>query len=141
MTRLNLQMPEPTIFQTQLRVSIEHINYVNHMGHDSLVKLLHEARVQFFIAHGMREWDIDGSIILMVNLAIEYKQQAFYGDQLTIEIALGEPERKGCDLYYRVKRHTDNTVIAIAKTGIVFYDQVKQKVIDIPASFKRLYNT
>lgn len=139
MPRLNLQMPTNIIYQTQLRVAIEHINYSQHLGHDSLIKLLHEARVQFFLAFGMQELNVDGKITMLVTLEVEYKQQAFYGDELSFAMALGQHDQKSCELYYQVMRLKDDKLIALARTGMIFYDPAEQKVAPIPLSLQRLF--
>ncbi len=43
------------LFSATLEVRISDINYGNHLGHDSLVSLLHEARVRFLRHLGYTE--------------------------------------------------------------------------------------
>jgi acyl-CoA thioester hydrolase len=51
MAKLNLQLPTTLIFSTKINVRISDINYGNHVGNDSFVSILHEARVQWLKQH------------------------------------------------------------------------------------------
>lgn len=124
-----------TIFKTDLTVRIYDLNYGNHLGNDSLVSLLHEARVRFFKSHGFTELDIDGVGILITNLVINYKAEAFYGDEITVEIGLDDLSKIGVDFMYTIKLKNINTEIAKAITTATFFDYKKSKVVKIPMIF------
>ena len=136
MTRIRIEFPEPVLFTQDIPVRITDLNYGNHLGHDVLVSLLHEARARFFRAQGHEEGNIEGAGILLVDLAVGYQSQVFYGQVLAVEIAAGDIGRSGCDLVYRVRDRDTGTAVALAKTGIVFYDYARHKVVPIPGSFR-----
>jgi acyl-CoA thioesterase FadM len=46
----------------------------------------------------------------------------------------------GCDLVYRCTNKNTGIVIAIVKTGIVFYDYLNKKITTIPLVFKEKFN-
>ncbi len=52
----------------------------------------------------------------MGDVAIEYKNQAFYGDELLIEIGVQDFSRVGFDVIYKIS--TKDKLIAKAKTGM-----------------------
>ena len=58
----------------------------------------------------------------------------YYGDTLKVEIAVGEFSRKSCDFFYRVSKNND-VVVALCKTGIVFFDYNQGKPVRIPSKF------
>src|SRR6185437_3699993 len=90
------------MFHTTLEVRISDINYGNHLGHDLLVSLLHEARVRFLKKLGYdNELNIDGMGMLMTNLVVNYLNEAFYADKLTINIGIGEITRTSVQLIYQ----------------------------------------
>lgn len=64
-----------------------------------------------------------------------YKAQARYGDRLKIEMAAKEFNKYGCDIFYRVTRIPDTPLVLEAKTGIVFFDYLENKVIRMPEAF------
>lgn len=136
MARITLDMPDTYIFTTKLNTRISDINYGNHLGHDAVVTLLHEARLRLFNSFGFTEADVDGTSIILSDLCVVYKAQAFYGDPLKIDMAAGDFSRHGCDLLYRVTHAKTRSLIAEAKTGIVFFDYVKNRVSRVPRRFE-----
>jgi acyl-CoA thioesterase FadM len=88
---------------------------------------------------GWSELDIDGASIIMSDLAVQYMNEAFYGQQLEIALFCGELSVAGFELYYEISSNSNNgnIVIAKAKTGIVFFDYAKRKVSSMPESFKQ----
>ena len=135
MPRIKLDMPEKYIFSTEIVVRITDLNYGNHLANDTLLSLVHEARVRFLKSIGYTELDVAGAGIIMADVAVMYKNQAYYGDTLRIDIAAGDFSRKSCDFYYRINNQ-DQKLIANCKTGIVFFDYRQKKPVSIPLPFK-----
>lgn len=123
------------IFKTDMEVRINDINYGNHLGHDSLISFFHEARVRFLKKHEYTELDIDGLGILVTNLAVNYINEAFYSNVITIKIAINEIKRSSIDLIYQAIITETSKEIARAMTTITFYDYKKAKVSRIPPTF------
>lgn len=138
MARVSIDYPSNTLFSCALPVRITDINYGQHLAHDKLISMLHEARAQFFLHFGMQEANINGLSIILSDLAISYQAEAFHPDILTIDMALDDPSRCGCDMLYRVSKDSGKTRVATAKTGLVFFDYSIKKVATIPSDFKRL---
>jgi acyl-CoA thioesterase FadM len=139
MARLKLEMPHEFDFSTDIQVCIDNINYGGHLGNDSLLSLIHEARIRFLKKYGFTESDISGVGIIMVDTAILYKSESFHGDVLTFEVAVSDVDRVGCDFYYRVTNRGAGKEVAQAKTGIVFFDYTSRKVVNTPAKFRELF--
>jgi acyl-CoA thioester hydrolase len=135
MARIKLDMPEIYVFSTIINIRITDINYGNHLGNDALLSIIHEARVRFLSSLGYNEANVEGVGIIMGDVAIVYKSEAHYGDQLRIEINAGEFSRKSCDFFYRVSNKSDGRLIALCKTGIVFFDYMMKKPVAIPKGF------
>lgn len=140
MARTKLQLPDRFHFITEIPVRIQDINYGGHLGNDSVLSLIHEARVQFLHHFGYSEQNVDGAGIIMVDAAINYKAEGFYGMTLRIEVAVAEIESCGCDLSYRLSDVSTGKEIARAKTGIVFFDYEKKKPIPTPDRFRELFS-
>lgn len=139
MARIHIDFHEPPCFTCELPVRITDINYGNHLAHDRLVSMLHEARVQFFEAHAMHETDIDGVGIIVSDLAVRYLAETFYAQTLKIEISLAEPNRSACDMQYRVTDSASGSPVALAKTGLVFYNYERKRVQAMPERFAQLF--
>jgi acyl-CoA thioester hydrolase len=136
MVRVTLELPKQFSFSTEIPIRISDINYNNHLGHDSIITLIHEARVRFLNAYGFNELDIDGFGLVMTDLAILYKAEGFYGEILTIEVGIQDFTKYGCDIVYRVTNKETGTEVARAKTGVLIYDYEKRKVVEVPKRFK-----
>ncbi|MBN2430156.1 MAG: thioesterase family protein [Acidobacteria bacterium] len=138
MARIRIHLPSEFPFRTELTVRISDINYGGHLGNDAVLSLVHEARLRFFATHGLSEMDVGGCGIIMVDTAVEYRGEGFHGDRLLVEVGVGDVSAKGCDVLYRVSRPADGLEIARAKTGIVFYDYERRKVVRMPPAFHAL---
>ncbi len=142
MARVKLQIPAKEIFSTKIRIRITDINYGNHLGNDSLVGLLQETRVRWLLSLGLGELDVGGCGIIMADLAVEYKLEGFYNDELSITLFVGEVTSVSFELFY-VVINQNNNILAKAKTGMACYNYAFKKVSPIPDDLKRhlLYNT
>ncbi len=138
MSRLQLTFPQPVVYTHRLPVRINDINYGQHLGHDRLVTLLHEARCAWLAAAGYSEIDIQGTGLVIADLQLCYQAESFYGDTLDIQLALGELGSKSAQVYHQVVRVADQQVIATARTTQVFFDYQTRKPTQIPEAFKRL---
>ena len=87
MSRIQVNFPEKHIFSTEIKVRITDLNYGGHLGNDSMLALLHEARVRYLKHFGYSEMDVEGTGIIMADVAIQFKTEAFYAERLTIAIA------------------------------------------------------
>lgn len=137
MPRLQLDFPDETKFTCELTVRAADLNYGNHVGNDSILTLMQEARIQFYRSLGYRnELSFEGTIgHIVADAAVVYKSEAFLGDVLAIEVALTDFNNYGFDMFYRLRNKETGKDVAIGKTGIVFFDYEKRKVASIPAGF------
>lgn len=139
MARVHIDFPENVQYTTVLAVRITDLNYGNHLGNDAVLSLIHEARVRFLRSYGYSELDLAGVGIIMSDAAIQFKKEAFYGDELTIEVATGDFTRVAFDIFYRLTHNQQ--VIAVAKTGIVCFDYTLRKVTAVPETFVQRMQT
>jgi len=138
MARVKIELPKEFIFKTEIPIRISDINYGGHLGNDAVLSIAHEARLRFLKQHNFTELNVGGSGIIMVDAAVQYKAEGFYGDIILVEIAVADITGVGCDFVYRCTNKNTGTVIAIVKTGIVFYDYDKKKVVSVPEKFKSI---
>ncbi len=137
MARIKLTTPEKIIAKINLQVRITDINYGNHLGNDSLVSLLHEARAKWLSSLGYSELNLEGVSLIMNELAVNYHSESFYADELEISLAIGEISKVAFELYYIVEaiRNEEKKLIAKAKTGMVCFDYRIKKTVAIPEKF------
>lgn len=140
MGRVKINIPENIIAVVTIPIRIGDINYGNHVGNDSFVSIIHEARVQWLSQHNFAELNIDGVGLIMSDLEIEFKKEAFYHDIIEVQLSVTEISRVGFELYYQLftKRNDSPVLLIKAKTGMVCYDYLNKKVAPIPKGFKQL---
>ncbi|MEH6471077.1 MAG: thioesterase family protein [Halopseudomonas sp.] len=136
MSRIKIDMPAHYTFSTVLPIRISDINHAGHLGNDSVVSLIHEARIQFLKQYQYGELEVEGFGIIMTDSAVIYKAEGFHSDQIQIDIAIGEFNKYGCDIFYLLSNHQTAVEIAHAKTGIVFFDYDERKVVSVPEKFR-----
>ena len=137
MDRVKLNLPENFSFKATIPIRITDVNYGGHVGNDSFLSLIQEARLQFLQHFGYTETDIEGVGLIMIDAAIEYKAELFYGDIITIAVAAANFSTPGFDLFYLVEKQleTKNVVAAKAKTGMLFFNYTARKVMPVPQIF------
>jgi acyl-CoA thioester hydrolase len=140
MPRIKLEIPPHTIATITIPVRITDINYGNHLGNDAFVAIVHEARVQWLQQYGYTELNIEGTGLILADLAVEFKAESFYGDVIAVNIAAGEITKVSFELYYQLstQRNNINIVLALAKTGMVSYDYAEKKIIAIPQKLREI---
>ena len=128
MARVVIEFPDQFPFSTELDVRIQHINRGNHLGNDSLITFLNEARVRFLPEQINSPQD---SHIWMINadLAVIYKSEAFYGEVLNIEVATGDVHKYGFDLLFRVTERSSGRDVAHAKMAMLMFDSNIRKLV------------
>lgn len=136
MARLKFELPTHFSFSTVIPIRITDLNYGGHIGNDTILSLIHEARVLYLQHFGYTELNLEGASLIMGEVAIIYKAELFYGDRLTIYVAAGEFTRVGFELFYKLVKGDQEILVAEAKTGMVCYDYTAKKVITVPAPVK-----
>jgi acyl-CoA thioesterase FadM len=141
MARIKIDLPEHFSFSCRVPVRITDINYGGHVGNDTLLTIIHEARMQFFKKLGYTELNFAGSGMIMADAAIEFKSELFYGDELTVAVTAGDLTKIGFDLFYRLEKPGDqegdkHILVAVAKTGMLCYDYSLRKIVAVPVEAK-----
>jgi acyl-CoA thioester hydrolase len=131
MDRVKVDIKNLACFETIFQVSIGDINYGGHLSNDAILRIVHEARIQFLEKHSMSEMNIGNGGIIMIDAAIQYMSEAFRGEQLKIEISFGEITKSGFDLFYHLLSLKSNKTVAKIKTGLLFFDYEKHKITSV----------
>jgi len=133
MPRVKVELPASFPFATEIPVRITDLNYGGHVGNDALLGILHEARVGFLRSVGVPN-DYDAATrlgLIMVDVAVEYKGEAFHGDVLRIGMAGVDQNKYGFDVVYHVHNQAGKE-IARAKTGMLCFDYNTHKLRLLP---------
>lgn len=140
MARVKLEIPEHKIAVVTIPVRITDINYGNHLGNDAFVAIIHEARAHWLKQHGYTELNIESTGLILADLAVEFKNESFYGDVIEVTIAASEISKVSFELYYQLTTKRDEKIIilALAKTGMVCYNYNLKKVVSMPFNLKTI---
>jgi acyl-CoA thioesterase FadM len=136
MARLKLEFPEDQYYySTHLTVRVTDINSANHLGNDSMISMISEARARFLFDFGFEKIQAQGIGTIITDLATTYKKEAHARDQLLFEVGVMDFNKYGGDIIFRITRPRDNALIAMAKSGFVFFKYESSQVTAMPEDF------
>ncbi len=138
MARIKIDLPEKFPFSVSIPIRITDLNYGGHVGNDTVLSLIHEARMQFLQYYGYKEMEIEGIGLIMTDVGIEFKSELFYGDTIKASVSVADFSRIGFDLYYKLEKVVEGKtmLVATAKTGMICYDYSSKKIMRVPEKFQ-----
>ncbi|PIT15219.1 acyl-CoA thioesterase [Snodgrassella alvi] len=136
MSRMHIEPPEHWQFHTRISVHIGDINYGNHLANDAVLRLCHEARLRLLASLGFSEMDVGGTGLIMLDAALQFQGQSFYGDELDFDLGIIGLSNTGFSLIYRIRRANDGAAIAMVKTGMAFFNYQRQRISRTPEIFR-----
>ena len=138
MERIKINLPELFKFSTNIKIRITDLNYGGHVGNDSFLSLIHEARQQYLHHFSYSELNIENTSLIMADAAINFKKELSYGDEIKISVTANGFDKYGFDIFYKLEIiNEQNFVLAgTAKTGMLCYDYQNKKLIAVPAKLK-----
>ncbi|MBQ5940720.1 MULTISPECIES: thioesterase family protein [unclassified Massilia] len=141
MARLQLNFPEDQFYySTPLTVRVTDINAANHLGNDSMISMISEARARFLFEFGVPETERDGTGIIVTDLATTYRAEAHARDELLFEVGVMDFNKYGGDITFRITRPRDRKLIAMAKSGFVFFNYKSSEVMAMPEEFRAKFD-
>jgi acyl-CoA thioester hydrolase len=138
MSRIKIDLPAAFPFSCIIPVRITDINYGGHVGNDTVLSIIHEARMQFLQNFGYTEMNFAGVGMIMANVAIEFKSELFYGENVIASVAATDFSKIGFELVYRLEKEQDDIRknVALARTGMICYDYKVKKIVAVPEEGK-----
>ncbi len=140
MARTKLDLPANFLYETSIKIRISDINYGNHVGHDSLVSVLHEARSCYLKSLNQSELDCFGRGIILTELTVQYKSEVFYGDILTVAFAPQNVNLRSFELLHLVKNQDSGNEVVRALISFLWFDYTTRKVGSIPDKMAEIWN-
>jgi len=141
MARVKIELPSSFSFSTVIPIRITDINYGGHVGNDTVLLLMHEARMQFLHHFGFTEMNFGGTGMIMSDVAIEFKNELFYGDAITASVLLSEISKVSFALYYKLEKEVNGRMLlaATCRTGMVCYNYETKKMAPFPEAIKQQF--
>ena len=143
MERIKINIPTNFNFSTIIKIRITDLNYGGHVGNDSFLSLIHEAREQFLNHFGYSELKIENVSLIMADAVVEFKKELNYSDEIKISVAANNFDKYGFDIFYKLEVVKDANLLLAgkAKTGMLCYDYENKKLMPVPGKLKdTLYN-
>lgn len=136
MQRIKINLPETFAFSTEIKVRITDLNYGGHVGNDSFLSLIHEARMQYLNAYGYSELNFENIGLIMADVGLEFKRELNFGDVVKIYVQATDFDKLGFDIYYLLEIiHPEKNIVAgKAKTGMICYDYTNKKKVMVPTA-------
>lgn len=134
MARIKIALPVYFPFSCNIQIRITDINYGGHVGNDTILTIVHEARMQFLKSIGFTEMNFGGKGMIMADAAIEFKKELFYGETVIASVVANDISKIGFDLIFKLEKGTEgnSNIVAIVKTGMICYDYTAKKISTIP---------
>jgi acyl-CoA thioester hydrolase len=118
-------------FATTIRVRWSDCDAFGHVNNASYLSYFEEARIDYWKAVVP---DVPFTGMAIVHSSIDFRGQAFPGDQLTIKVAVIELKRTSFWADYEVLR--GDVVMATGRSAQVFFDYAAQQPSPIPEAFR-----
>ena len=136
MSRIQFELPDHFTFCTELQVYISHVNQGGHLDNAQLLTLVSEARVRFFQWLGYTEAQVENCSIVVGDMVVQYKSEAFHGETMVVQMVPTDFNRYGFDLAFQMSDKASGREVARGKQGIVFIDLAEKKVASLPEAFR-----
>jgi acyl-CoA thioester hydrolase len=124
-------------FTHRITVQVGHINYRGHLGHDSIVRILAEARANMFHALGISELNLgDGKTgVITGDMVVNYKSEGFIYQILVVESQVGEISPDAFTVFQRIRR--DGHLVALAEASLIGFDYKTETAVPTPETFSK----
>lgn len=125
-------------FRAKYAVGIGDINYGGHMGNERFLVLFQEARIRYLAALGACEREIgEGTGLIMSEAHVRYRAEAFWGEELEIEVRVSDLQETRFTFEYEVVRPADGRRVASGFTRMAAFDYGRRRVARLPEEFRR----
>jgi acyl-CoA thioesterase FadM len=126
------------IFSTVLSIRVSDLNPGNHLGNDSFVSLVHEARARFFHKYRWTETDIGntGVGIILQDLVVNYRSQGRFNDKIKIDLLIENLKSRQFDMLYLLTKVESKEELGRCMTRLKFFNYKRNIIAKMPKIFK-----
>jgi len=120
------------VFEDTVLVMVNHINYGNHLGYDSVLSIIQEIRMRFLKKLNLSELSIENDVGYIITQAqVEYKSEAFHGDELHAKMYIKTINTRTMEIYCILENCRNFRKVALCTTKHVFFNYRLRKVSNI----------
>ncbi|MBM3439989.1 MAG: acyl-CoA thioesterase [Bacteroidetes bacterium] len=130
----SIVLPKHFNFTFTIPIRITDVNYSNHVGNDSILSIIHEARMLFLAQYGYSELSFETTALIMRSVAIEYKAELFYGDRLEVSVTARNFSKLKFEIVYKLEKCVGEKRILAAKASTIMacFDYDSRKLAHMP---------
>ena len=128
------------IHQSQFTIRLNDLLLGAHLGNDKVLSLITEAHNDLLLERNASFEDVNGCILMVKNVNLEYKKEVMYKDTLHINIGISNISKYRVSLYFE-NRNQNNEVCQKALIDCVYLDRENHSLMDtknILDCYKRL---
>ena len=128
-------MIRENIFETNISVLVNHLNYGNHLGYDSILSIMQEARMRWLksLDPKISEINIDnGTGWLVKKVELDITSEAEYSDILHVTLSIVTNKKSSFIISYKINNLSKNKPLCNGTTQQVCYHFSDSKVTRIP---------
>lgn len=136
MPRAKIDLPDRWPFVAEIPVRITDLNYGRHVGNDTMLAYVQEARVQWLRSMGYASELLAEPVgLILIDLAVRLKAEVVYGDALRVHVAVSAWSPLGFELVYLIRKQ-DGSEAARATTGLAFFNYATRRLAPAPEGFR-----
>lgn len=135
MARVRLQIQPEYEFSNTIQMRVSDLNIGGHIGNVEMVRIIDETRFLVLRTLGIEQKSLtEGEMsMVMSDIAVNFKSEGLLTESLTVETHIGDVRSRGFRNYFRVLQK--GALVALAESGMVFFDLKKGKVAHVPEYF------
>ncbi len=139
MQRIKIELPDQILYIDSFEILAEDINEAKHMGNERILVFANDIRKRFYAHLQLKEGDWEnGHGTIVVNHAINYKNEGFAGDKITCQVGVTNVTECSFDLVLHFIKNQEKT-LAVLRTGKVYFDYNERKIRPLPQAFLQAF--
>lgn len=126
---MNKILPFP--YETQIEVIFRDLDALGHVNNAVYFTYMETARTRFFMElFGIQQ--PNELAVIVAETGCVYKSPAFFGERLTVGLAVSRIGHKSFNLVYQITAE-DGRLVATGHSAMVMYDYAGARTIPVPA--------
>ncbi|TBW28471.1 thioesterase family protein [Gramella sp. KN1008] len=128
----------PEIYEKKLVVKKKHLDKQKHVNNVQYVQWVQEVAEEHWEKRATPQ-QVEQYIWVVVRHEINYKKEAFLGDNISLQTYIGETTHVTSVRHVIIKNSDNDKLLAEAKTTWCLLDRETKKPVKIPQDLKRIF--
>lgn len=124
------------VFETVMRIRNTEVDIGQYLSFEAFSGLLTEAKARFFYSKGIKEVNNDYQGLIVNNVLINVVSRVRAREELLFEVGVDNLTDDDGDMFFKVTRMYDGSLVAKAVINFVNYDYRLNQIIPLNAQLK-----